>query len=404
MLSRMIRSVRQVLFFCTFFWMLARCATVPSGTLVEVRLLTPINSAEAKPQQLFEAVVIAPVSLDGAIVVAQGVKLLGHISEVTVPRTLSEQTVLVLSFDRLRDGARAVPFSGRLVEVENSRETVDKDGRLLGIKASDTGSARLDQGIKKVSQKYAGLGELLGVVKQSMMKEADGSINYPAGVDMRIEVTKALGWTGVTPQRAVAAIEPEDALIRLVQDQPVMTYAVKPAKASDEPNLLLLGTEVELTAAMEAAGWSQAGQLSRQSKFEVFRALAEDRGFKEAPVSMILLEGRPPDLVFEKLNNTFAARHHLRLWRRPGTLRGQLVWVGAATHDTGISFSEENHTFIHTIDSHLDAERAKVVNDLLFTGLVKGLSLVDRPDAPTSGRNATGDPFVTDGRMAVLQF
>ena len=237
-----------------------------------------------------------------------------------------------------------------------------------------------------------------------MMKEADGSINYPAGVDMRIEVTKAFGWTGVTPQRAVAAIEPEDALIRLVQDQPVMTYAVKPAKASDEPNLLLLGTEVELTAAMEAAGWSQAGQLSRQSKFEVFRAMAEDRGFKEAPVSMILLEGRPPDLVFEKLNNTFAARHHLRLWRRPGTLRGQLVWVGAATHDTGISFSEENHTFIHTIDSHLDAERAKVVNDLLFTGLVKGLSLVDRPDAPTSGRNATGDPFVTDGRMAVLQF
>ena len=52
----------------------------------------------------------------------------------------------------------------------------------------------------------------------------------------------------------------------------------------------------------------------------------------------------------------------------------------------------------------LDIERAKIVADLLYTGLVKGLSLVDRPDAPKDGKNATGDPFVTDGRMAVVEF
>ena len=132
--------------------------------------------------------------------------------------------------------------------------------------------------------------------------------------------------------------------------------------------------------------------------------MAEDRGYKEAPVSILFLDDRPPDLAFEKTNNTFSARHHLRIWRRPGVFGGKPVWVSSSTHDTGIDFSEENRTFIHKIDPHIDRERAKVVNDLLFTGTVKGLALVDRPSVPAKGYNATGDQILTDGRMAVLRF
>src|SRR5690242_21612463 len=54
---------------------------------------------------------------------------------------------------------------------------------------------------------------------------------------------------------------------------------------------------------------------------------------------------------------------------------GQPVWAVAATHDTGISFSQEDRTFIHKIDSQIDRERAKVVSDLLFTGRVQGVEL-----------------------------
>jgi len=43
-----------------------------------------------------------------------------------------------------------------------------------------------------------------------------------------------------------------------------------------------------------------------------------------------------------------------------------------------------------------------VVNDLLFSGRVAGLALVERPTAPTSSQNATGDNLETDGRMVVL--
>jgi len=118
----------------------------------------------------------------------------------------------------------------------------------------------------------------------------------------------------------------------------------------------------------------------------------------------LLLDGRPPDLVFEKLNDTFAARHHLRIWQRPGTFDGREIWVCAATHDTGINFSQLNRTFVHTIDPKIDLERAKVVNDLLLTGQVRGLSLVERGGLPEDLFNATGDALKTDGAMAVLQF
>ncbi len=56
------------------------------------------------------------------------------------------------------------------------------------------------------------------------------------------------------------------------------------------------------------------------------------------------------------------------------------------------------------MDTQVDRERAKVVNDLLFTGLVRGLPLVERPDVPTNLFNATGDALETDGRMAVIGF
>jgi len=132
------------------------------------------------------------------------------------------------------------------------------------------------------------------------------------------------------------------------------------------------------------------------------RALAEDRGYSEAPVSVLMLDGKPPDMVFEKLNDTFARRHHLRVWRRPVTFQGKPVWAVAATHDMGINFSEANRTFIHRIDSQIDRERAKVVNDLLFTGRVQSVELVDRSNVPLHGQNATGDNLETDGKIAVL--
>jgi hypothetical protein len=45
-----------------------------------------------------------------------------------------------------------------------------------------------------------------------------------------------------------------------------------------------------------------------------------------------------------------------------------------------------------------------VVSDLFFTGLPKGLSLVDRLSVPKESSNVTGDKLITDGKSTVLLF
>ncbi|MGP0072775.1 MAG: LssY C-terminal domain-containing protein [Bryobacteraceae bacterium] len=384
---------------------LSNAARIPTGTQISIRLTTEINTATAKVGDAFQALVIAPVVVDGRVAMSAGAALTGHVKEVTAAVNPDDQAVLALSFDEIRDTAgKKSSIAAKLSSIDDARESVDSSGRIQGIVASKTGSGRLDQGIDKISEKYPSFGELLGTVKQAVLKEADANIDYKAGVEMTIALTKPLDWMGAVRMPDVAAIQPQEELFRLVNSEPFRTTTQKDQRPSDITSLMFLGSRQQLEEAFKKAGWTPAAKLNDQSKLETFRAMAEMRGYQEAPVSVLLLDGRAPDLVFEKLNDTFAARHHLRIWQRPGQFDGQDIWVCSATHDTGISFSDENRTFVHTIDPQIDLERAKVVNDLLLTALVRGLSLVERGGLPQDMFNATGDALKTDGAMAVVQF
>ena len=99
---------------------------------------------------------------------------------------------------------------------------------------------------------------------------------------------------------------------------------------------------------------------------------------------------------------TSAARKHWGSASAQRPARSPPVWAVAATHDIGISFSEQNRTFIHQIDSQIDRERAKVADDLVFTGLVQSAQLIDRANVPKKSENATGDALETDAKIAVL--
>lgn len=384
---------------------LLAAARIPTGAFVQIRLATEINTAQAKVGDSFQAVVIAPVVVDGQVVMAPGATLEGHVKEVTADLDPKDRASLTLAFDEVRDAAgKQAPIAAKVTAVDNARESVKADGSIQGIVASETGSGRLNQGISKVSQKYPSFGELLGQVKQVVLKDADANIDYKPGVEMTLALTQPLNWTGAAALPDVASIEPAGQLARLVNSEPFRTATQKDQRPSDITSLMFLGSTEQIEQAFKDAGWSPAAKLSEQSKFETFQAMAEMRGYQEAPVSILFLEGRPPDLVFEKLNDTFAARHHVRIWQRPGRFNGKEILVCSATHDTGIDFSEQDRTFIHKIDPDIDRERAKVINDLLFTGVVRGLALVDRPGLPHEMSNATGDALKTDGAMAVLQF
>jgi hypothetical protein len=378
---------------------------VPAGTPVEIRLKSKVSTQTAKPKDPIEATVIAPVVVNGEFAIPAGALVRGVVEKASQSTQPDERSVLVLAFDQLEISGTKLKIASQLAAIDNSRESLGDQGQVNGILASETISGQLDTQLEKLGTKYSGLAEVLGAVKGAILKPAENDITYDAGVEMELKLAAPLKLKqGVSPEPAgqPQPIPNEAALADLVAREPFQTLAKSPPRPSDITNLLLIGRQEAIERAFREAGWSLAAGLNAQAKFETFRALAEGRGYTEAPVSVLLLDGKPPDLVFEKLNNTFARRHHLRVWKRPVKFQGMPVWAVAATHDIGISFSQQDYTFIHRIDSQIDRERAKVVNDLIFTGRTQGVALVDRPEVPQHGQNATGDNLDTDGKTAVL--
>ncbi len=379
---------------------------VPSGTGVQVRLKTKVASNASKPGDAFESLVIAPVTVNGAVAIPAGVTLHGVVTAATAAATDPEtRATMSLEFRDLEMSGARIRVHALLTAVENARESVNDKGEIQGILANESMSSRMDSGIDKVADRYSGFGGLLSAAKKAVFKETEGDITYDTGVEMDLKLTADLNINVPPPPGPDASLQPiEDvrAVADLVNRQPFQTRAQKPPQPSDITTLMFIGSQEQVQAAFTAGGWSQASKLGEKSKFETVRAIAEDRGYSEAPVSILYLDDRPPEMVFEKMNNTFSKRHHLRIWLRPDQYLGQQVWVCAATHDTGIDFSAKDRTFIHKIDPQIDVERAKVVNDLLLSGKVLSMAMIDRPNVPQHGRNATGDDLNTDGKMAVL--
>jgi len=386
----------------------AWAARIPAGTELSVRLVDKVATEVTKPSTPIHATVIAPVIVEGTIAIPAGAQLDGEVKQATAA-TDRDRAELELIFTEIRDGAVRAKLSAVMAGLDNAGETVDDKGVIAGISPSDTLSARINQGIGKLgaNDKFAGLAGLIQGAKQALkIDDANPNIDYDPGVEFTLRLTQPLDWR-VTDQGFAAKLLPfpgQDALADLVNRQPFRTVSENPPRPSDVTNIMFLATEEELRAAFEKADWSTAARLSTQSKLETARALIEARGYKEGPMSVLLLDGQPPDLSYQKGNDTFAQRHHLRIFRRPGTFDGKPIWVCSSTHDVGIDFSERDRTFIHKVDSQIDKERAKVVNDLIFTGAIRSIALVERPGIPRDATNATGDSLRTDGSMAVLLF
>jgi LssY C-terminus len=380
--------------------------TIPAGTELNIRLTENVASETAKAHTPVHAVLVAPVVIDGKVVLPLGVQLTGEVAQAKAGNG-KERAELQLVFNQITGGVYRTAISAIVGSLDNARESVDEKGVITGIDASETFSSRIDQGIAKLgaNEKLSGLAGVIEAAKEQLkIQDANPNIDYDSGAELTLRLTAPLDWRGTAegPESKRQPFPNETALVDLVVHQPFRTVAEKPPRPSDITNIMFVGTEAELRQAFEKAGWSPAARLSAESKLETARALIEARGYKEGPMSVLLLDGKPPDMAWQKGNNTFAQRHHLRVFRRPGTFAGKPIWVCSSTHDTGIDFSERDRTFIHRIDPEIDKERAKVVSDFLFTGMVRSLAIVERPEIPRDLTNATGDLLRTDGNMAVL--
>jgi hypothetical protein len=383
----------------TFFRMSAE--ELKAGSLLEARLNVATGSGISRPGDRVSATIIAPVYVDGRIVIPPEATISGDVQKVVrLGLGLKHLTASIdYNFDTLRlPGGEVISIKTSLTEVETAKERVSRDGVVHGISPTANVSSSLASYAWPLLYAAPVAGLPVMAVKFLIARSPDSEILFPVGTEMILRVTEPVRVPEAVSPMRVARITPEDEAEahRILENYP--QRAEKGGKPSDLLNILFLGNAQQIDRAFRAAGWSGAERTSPVSIYRMFHCLVERRGYKRAPMGKLTLNGTPADATYQKSLNTFSRRHHLRLWKnsdRPD------VWVSAATEDTAIRV--QNMHLTHSIDPHIDDERAKVVNDLVFTGCVDSAALLPRSTVPPNLNEQGEDVLITDGSIAILR-
>ena len=170
---------------------------IPAGTELALRLNDKITS-EVTTVQPFKASLVAPVLVNGEVVMPSGLTIAGMVKLARAAEG-SVKAILELSFTSVTDGKVTVPVEATLASLENARETVDDKGVIQGIDAGQSYGGRLNEGLGRLgsSAKLAGLAGILKQAKQALnIQDVNANINYEAGVELNIRLTNPLNWTG----------------------------------------------------------------------------------------------------------------------------------------------------------------------------------------------------------------
>ncbi|BCW72746.1 hypothetical protein NicSoilB8_37900 [Arthrobacter sp. NicSoilB8] len=200
--------------------------------------------------------------------------------------------------------------------------------------------------------------------------------------------------------------------------QPILTrlyvpdYFIGRARTSDgllgDPvNVALLGSEPQVHAVMQAAGWTLADDVTLASSRRIVSSTLLRRSYLEAPVSPLFLFSRQQDFAYQQeVDGTPGKRHHVRFWRCPPgwLLPGGLAvdWLAAGTYDRSVGLSLFTLQITHKIDENTDAERDHVVAAITGADPAAGVRVIRDFSTGYHARNGGGDTISTDGDLPIV--
>ena len=388
---------------------------------LQVRLATHLTSYASRPGSPFKCVVISPFKIDGQILIPARSVVYGRVRRA-LPIHLGlvrERAELDLDFlEYVTPDGKRFPLAAQLVSIDNAREEVVANSRIKGVLAAANPDEVLNgiwekptlnmlyrplEGLTGVGQEILeqfpigpiGPAVLLGI-RCFLLRFPEPEIHLPPGTDMDLSVDQSS--TAFAPSSALPAPPSRAELNEWIRSRPFTIQTPRGRKAEDVVNVAFIGSRRELLDAFYASGWYPAEATTIRSFCLLYLAFNGKRTYLTAPVSTLLYQGRVPDLVFEKSLDTVSKRHHVRIWSA-GAFQSYEIWLGAATHDTGVGFNHRTFRFTHTIDKDLDAERAKISIDLTFAGCSE--PVVYLPRGATTALVHSRLPS-TDGDIAVL--
>src|ERR1700726_364642 len=173
----------------------------------------------------------------------------------------------------------------------------------------------------------------------------------------------------------------------------------------DPINVGLIGDNLDVLCAMQAAGWYPADPVTIKSSIEIAGSVLLDRPYRDAPVSPLFYRGRREDLAFEKPDgNSADRRHHVRFWKvLDQGEENRPVWLGDATFDRSVGVSRYTGAITHHIDADIDAERTLLATDLETARTVDAKYQGTGVGPTMAGRNGGGDLYYTDGEGWILR-
>ena len=380
----------------------------PVGTELHVRLVTPVGSYASKAGSPVSAVLIAPVTIDDQTILPEGSMLNGTVQRVgKIGLGIVHETAsLVLNFNEvtLPDG-ETFPLATRLTDVDNGRERVIADGSILGVRSTSSISYRFSGYIRTALLWEVHARLAFWVIKTLLIRVPEPEIYYPSGVELTLALREPAYGAALAESAEPSGRLSEkarDVLEPMVDDMPVRTHAPNSNRESDLINVMFIGSRDEISRAFTAAGWTPATTTTMRARVLGARAVAEGQGYRDQPMSTLLVDDEPPGMFWQKSLNDMSKRHHVRLWKQDETWNGEQIWIGAATHDVDYAYLRHGQPMTHKIEANIDRERDKILHDVEFTSCADVADYVERPHVPQFAHNATGDPMETDGRIAIV--
>src|SRR5436190_694016 len=163
-----------------------RRVTLPSGTMVSVRLTDGVDSETARVGQTFRAQLDAPLAADRETIAPRGADVYLRLTHVESAGNLTGRSEVSLELDRLIVGGKSYTVSSNTYEKQGDSQTVDT-AKKTGIGAAIGAAVGAIAGGKKGAAIGAGVGGGTGVAVEAATKGKQVRREPDSRVDFQLE-------------------------------------------------------------------------------------------------------------------------------------------------------------------------------------------------------------------------